>query len=50
MMGKRKGYSVEYCRYVNTTTHKFVNKSLVMGCSHGVETTISYLTVKCFDK
>ena len=46
MMGKRKSCSVEYCRYVYATTHKFVNKSLVMGCSHGVEATISYLTVK----
>ena len=50
MMGKRKGCSVEYCRDVNTTTHKLVNKSLVMGCSHGVEATLSYLTIKCFDK
>ncbi len=46
MMGKRKGCSVEYCRYVYATTHKLVDKSLVMGCSHGVEATISYLTVK----
>ena len=50
MMGKRKGCSVEYCRYVYATTHKLVDKSLVMGCSHGVEATLSYLTIKCFDK
>lgn len=46
MMGKRKGCSVEYCRHINATTRKLVDKSLVMGCSHGVEATISYLTVK----
>ena len=46
IMGKRKGCSVEYYRYVYATAHKLVDKSLVMGCSHGVETTISYLTVK----
>ncbi len=26
MMGKRKGCSVEYCRYVYATTHKLVDK------------------------
>ena len=46
MMGKRKVCSVEYCRHVNATAHKLVDKSLVMGSSHGVEATISYLTVK----
>ena len=50
VIGKRSGCSVEYCRYVYATTHKLVNKSLVMGCTHGVETTISYLAVKCFNK
>lgn len=50
MMGKRKSCSVKYCRYVYATAHKLVDKSLVMGSPHGVEATLSYLTIKCFDK
>ena len=46
MMGKRNGGAVEYCRHVDATAHKLVNKSPVMGCTHGVETTISYLTIE----
>ena len=50
MMDKRSGCSVEYCRYVNATTHKLVDKSLVVGSTHRIEATISYLAVKCFNK
>ena len=50
MIGKRNGCSVEYCRYVYATMHELVDKSLIIGRSHGVETTLSYLTIKCFDK
>ena len=46
MMGKRKGGAVEYCRHVNATAHKLVNKSLVMGCTHRVEATLSNLTIE----
>lgn len=46
MMGKRKGCSVEYCRDINASTHKLVNKSLVMGCTHGIEATLSNLAIE----
>lgn len=46
MMGKRKGGAIEYCRYVNATAHQLVNKSLVMGCTHRVEATLSNLTIE----
>lgn len=46
MMGKRKGGAVEYCRHVNATAHQLVNKSLVMGCTYGIEATLSYLTIE----
>lgn len=46
MMGKRKGGAVEYCRYVYATAHQLVNKSLVMGCTHRVEATLSYLAIE----
>ena len=46
MMGKRKDGAVEYCRYVYATAHQLVNKSLVMGCTHGIEATISDLTIE----
>ena len=46
MMGKRNYSTVEHRRHINATTHKLVNKSPVMGCTHGVETTISYLIIK----
>lgn len=29
MMGKRKSCSVEYCRYVNATAHKLIEKRYV---------------------
>lgn len=46
MMGKRKGGAVEYCRYVYATAYQLVNKSLVMGCTHGVEATFAYLSIE----
>ncbi len=46
MMGKRKGCAVEYCRHVDATAHQLVNKSLVMGCTHRVEATLSNLTIE----
>lgn len=46
MIGKRKGGAVEYCRYVYATAHQLVNKSLVMGCTHRVEATLSNLAIE----
>ena len=46
MMGKRKGCAVEYRRHVNATAHQLVNKSLVMGCTHGIEATLSNLAIE----
>lgn len=46
MMGKRKGGAVEYCRHVNATAHKLVDKSPVMGSTHGIEATLSNLTIE----
>lgn len=46
MMGKRNGGAVEYRRHVDATAHQLVDKSLVMGCTHGVEATLSYLTIE----
>lgn len=45
-MSKRNGCAIEHRRHINATAHKLVNKSPVMGCTHGVETTISYLTIE----
>ena len=45
MMGKRKGCAVEYCRHVNATAHQLVDKSPVMGSTHGIEATISNLAI-----
>ncbi|MCI7119986.1 MAG: hypothetical protein MR933_09420 [Prevotella sp.] len=46
MMGKRKGCAIEYRRHINATAHKLVNKSLVVGCTHGVEATFAYLSIE----
>ena len=46
MMGKRNDSAVEYRRHVDATAHKLVNKSLVVGCTHGVEATVDNLTIE----
>lgn len=46
MIGKRNGGAVEYRRDINASTHKLVNKSLVMGCTHGIEATLSNLAIE----
>ena len=46
MMGKRNYSTVEHRRHINATAHKLVNKSLVVGSTHGVKATFSYLTIE----
>ena len=46
MMGKRNDSTVEHRRHINATVHKLVNKNLVVGCTRGVKTTFSYLTIE----
>ena len=46
MIGKRNDSTVEHRRHINATAHKLVNKSLVVGCTHGVEATFAYLSIE----